>query len=74
MRIEQITRLLPARFHAFTNLLVGVRRSGYLGSDGCMRTAIQVEHTGKVLGSPTSIALAMVATDGRGLYCPVCKY
>ena len=28
----------------------------------------------KLLGSPTSMALAIVAIDGRGLYLPVCRY
>ena len=35
-----------------------------------VRTIIKVEHAGKLLGSPTSIALAMVATEGRGNSCP----
>ena len=64
MRVEQVMLICPNVLHGFGYLFVRISSTAYLGRDSCMATAIEVEHTGKLLGSPTSMALAIVATAG----------
>ena len=54
-----------------------------MGGDDISRTDVEAklmadqgmaDAVAKLLGSPTSMALAIVAIDGRGLYLPVCRY
>lgn len=74
MRIEQVTGFPIYLTHRFTNLFIRISRTRDIRCYGSMTVIIQCQYTGKLLGSPTSIALAIVAMEGRGLYFPVCKY
>ena len=74
VRVEQITCFFVHLLHRFTYLLIGIGFTTDFRSNGIVTASYKSSTRAKLLGSPTSMALAIVATDGRGQYSPVFRY
>ena len=67
VRVEQVSGSFQRVGQDRTDPVVAVPCAADVGPDRVDRLAVQIQHAHELLGSPTSIALASVATDGRGV-------